>query len=227
VDLSRSAAVVGPDVVAGLRARFADVGGTEFTTLAAAIGTAFGNSTGRSCVGIGTLVSNRTPGAFEDTVGPFASSTLLALNVAGDTSPRDLVREAGAQLLEAQRWAHVPLETLLAGPVEDLGIAPPDVIDVVLSFEYIYRSGGGALPLTVIPDHDEPLVRSFLRPRRGFFAYLDDDNSLRLAVEYPDTVQERTFAVTLLDDVTRTLRSFSLAPDLPLREVSISTHLDD
>src|SRR5262249_12811705 len=105
----RDSAMVPADELHTLREWVRAEGATDFIALCAAAAAAVARVTGRTRIGVGTLVANRSMPGFEREVGPFATSTLLAIDVAGAASARELVRAVRAQLTEARTWSRVPV----------------------------------------------------------------------------------------------------------------------
>jgi amino acid adenylation domain-containing protein len=76
-----------------------------------------------SPVRLGTLAANRDGGAFDGTVGPFATTLVLQLEIPPGATLRQLLRVAREELLQAYRHQRVPLELVM----DSLGaeLAPP------------------------------------------------------------------------------------------------------
>ncbi|WP_176738407.1 condensation domain-containing protein [Micromonospora pallida] len=200
-----------------LRTWTAAAGLTEFSTVAAAAALAVGRVGDRSRAGIGMMLDNRNHAGLERTVGSFALSSLMAVDLTGVEVARDLVARVQDEHLAARRRTQLPLETLLAEPADELGVTPNDLIDLVVDFERIYRMNRpGRLPLSVGVDLSELLRMPLLGPRRTLTAVVQDDERLALTIECVDEPAERAEAQALLDATVQALADFAKGPDVPI-----------
>ncbi|MER5703212.1 condensation domain-containing protein [Micromonospora sp. NPDC002296] len=217
VAVARSATVVAPEVLGAVRQWAAGQNTTSVVVLTAAVAAAVSRLTGLSSVGVGTLLENRPLAEVERTVGPFANSTLLAVPVAAEATPRQLVQLVGERLAAARQWSDLPLETLIAGPAADAAVDPAELIDVVLSVELAGgRPADGRLRLRPVADDGPPLLPVAIAAQRTVHAHLGDADRLRLVVEHADDPDEAARARALLDSVVGLLTAVVSAPDVPL-----------
>ncbi|MFI7212894.1 condensation domain-containing protein [Micromonospora maritima] len=214
----RSSATVPPETGAAVRRWSAAEGTTSFVVLAAATAAAVARLTGRATVGLGTLLENRPLAEVERTVGPFANSTLLAVPVPAGGPPRELVRVTGERLAAARRWSDLPLETLVAEPAADAAVDPAELVDVVLSVEIAGAAApaGDGLRLRPVVDDGPPLLPVTVGAHPTVYAYLGDDDGMRLAVEHADDPAGAARARELLDTVAALLPAFVAAPEAAL-----------
>ncbi|MFG1610407.1 condensation domain-containing protein [Actinoplanes sp. NPDC049265] len=200
-----------------LRTWAAAEGLTEFSSVAAAAAVAVGRLHRRERAGIGIMLDNRHAD-MEHTVGSFALSSLMSVDVSGAPTPRDIIGRTQDSRLAARRWTHLPLESLLAEPTDELGVTPADLVDVVVDFERIYRMNRpGRLPLNVDIDLSELLRVPLLGPRRTLTALVQADGRMSLTIECVDDPREREDAGALLDATRDVLTRFANAPEEPIR----------
>jgi Condensation domain/Phosphopantetheine attachment site len=208
----RDTAEVLPHEVRALREWARAEGATDFVALCAAVAAGFTRVSGRTRVGAGTLLANRSLADFENTVGPFATSTLLAVDVEAASTPRALIRAVRAQLTEARRWSDVPLALLLDQPCAELGLDPSDLVDVVVTMDDPYQAeDGGTLRLTPLLDHGEPLVNTAVGTQVTVSMFLAGDGALRVGTEVARTGSIASHELAAA--VALTLRTFATAPD--------------
>jgi hypothetical protein len=210
----RRSAEVGAETLIELRDWAAAEGATDFVVFAAAVAAAI-DTGDRGPVGLGTLLDNRSRGAVERIVGPLATSTLLAVDVATAGTPRALVRATWTQLTEARRCTELPLTALLDQPCAELGLEPADLVDVVVTLDQPYRHPRQTLlPLTQVPDHGVPLVSSGLDGPPSVSLLIDPDNTLTVSAEAAGA--DPGIAQSLADSVASAIRTFAAAPDTSL-----------
>jgi acyl carrier protein len=211
----RCIAEVPADVVADLRSWAMTEGATHFVALASAAAAAVAGDRSRQLVGVGTLLDNRSHAAVERMIGPFANSTLLAIEIGAACTPRALVRAVHHQLSESRRWAEAPLTSLLDQPCAELGLDMTDLVDVVVSVDQPYSAAPDSpLPLVPVPDHGAPLMDTAIAAPPSVSFYLIPDGTLRVSAEVADTDPAATR--TLATHVAAAVRTFATAPDAPL-----------
>lgn len=208
----RETAAVPAEEMRAVRARVRAEGGTDFMALCAAAARGVARLSGRTRVGVGTLMANRSLPGFERAVGPFATSTLLALDVAGPAAPGDLIRAVRAQLTEARRWSHLPLEALLDRPCAELGLELGELVDVVVTLAEPYEpEPGGPLRLSPVLDDDKPLLNTVVGAPTTVSAFPEPDGALRLTAEVAE--DGPVSGPALVAEVLRALREFAAEPD--------------
>ena len=212
---TRCSARVDPAVMADLRRWMVADGGTEFTVLATAVATALATFAGRYSAGIGTLLANRTVPELERVVGPFATSSLLAVRARPDATPRQLLREVRGQLLEAERCADVPAEVLLAEPAAAAGVPSGELADIVVTMgtgPSEPAPDGEDLSMRTLGDDGAALVESLAGPTPSLVAFPRETGALDLVMEWPDG-QASDASAELLSRTVAALRRFAAAPD--------------
>jgi hypothetical protein len=196
-----------------LRTWVAAEGLTEFSTVAAAVAVAVGSVRNRTRAGIGIMIDNRNHAGLERTVGPFALSSLISVDLEAAETARSLIARVQHKHLEARRWTQLPLEALLAEPAEELAVTPAELIDVVVDFERAYRMNRpGRLPLSVGVDLSELLRLPLLGPQRTLTATVQDDERLALTMECVDDPAERASADRILAAAQQVLHHFADGP---------------
>jgi hypothetical protein len=211
----RDTAQILPGQLHALRAWARTEGATDFVTLCAAIAAAYARASGRTRVGAGTLFANRTLADFEHTVGPFATSTLLAIDTRAAPTPRTLTRAVRAQLTQARQWSDIPFALLLDQPCAELGLEPADLIDLVITMDDPYHAPPGApLSLTLQLDHGQPLVTTALGAQTTVSAYLTPDDTLRISTETPDSASITSHDLTIA--IKSIFDAFATTPDTPV-----------
>jgi hypothetical protein len=214
---TRALADLPGSVTGQLREWVRALGATDFAALTAAVATGVAGVVRRSCVGVGTLLDNRSVPGLERLVGPLATSTLLAADTSG--TPRSVVRAVRDQLTGARRWSNAPLGMLVDTPCAELGLDLGDLVDVVVAVDEPYRPAPApGMSFTPVPDHGAPLVNAALGGPPSVALYLGDDDALRISVETTDGSADG--ARELLDGVVAAVRAFAVAPDVPVVEVA-------
>ncbi|MFG2012760.1 condensation domain-containing protein [Micromonospora sp. NPDC048868] len=215
--LGRWSTRVRSEALAPLRQWVAAEGGTDFTAVALAVAVVSARLRHRSRIGVGTVLDNRGLPDFDGVIGPFATSTLLAVAVQPEASARQVLAAVREQLGVARASAGLPLECLLREPAEELYVNPSGLVDVVVSVDRVERPiAAYGLPLTLLPDDGEPLVPLALAPTLGVFGLVGPDGDLHLVVEFPDEPRRRAHAVALLDGTAMLLARIAVTPDAPL-----------
>jgi len=205
-----------------LRTWVASDGLTEFSAVAAATALAVGRVLGRTKAGIGMLLDTRASTGLEHTVGSYAVSSLMSVDLGRVGTPRAFIARVQEGHLEARRWTQLPLDTLLAEPADELGADPSALVDVVVDFERIYQMNRpGRLPLSVGLDLNELLRMPLLGPRRALSAFVQEDGRLTLAIECIDDPAERAQAQELLAAAIDSLAFFATKPDTDIEPASL------
>lgn len=210
--IARTVRTVEPAVPDRSRRWVAAAAGTDFMLFSAAVAVASARLSARSPVGLGTLLEARSSAEFHRVVGPFATSTLLSVPVGG--TPAELLYRVRAELLEAQRWADVPLEMLLAGPAADADVVPADLVDLVVTMDRPARPAAG-LPMSPLFDEDAPLVPPAFVGPPSVSCRPAADGGWRLTAEHPDEPGHAEWAQAILAEVEGALRRFA-EPHRPL-----------
>jgi hypothetical protein len=186
--------------MAALRGWTQPEGVTDFVALAAAAAVAVARLRGQTQAGVGALLDGRQHAAVERLVGPFATSTLLAADIAAAGTPRALVRALAA---------------LLDQPCAELGLEPSDLVDVVVALDQPREPAGSpALPLTAVPDQGEPLLSALIGAPPSVSLFRAGDGSLRVSAEAAGT--DPAGASVLADEVAAVAGRFATGADIPL-----------
>ncbi|MFI0418756.1 condensation domain-containing protein [Spongiactinospora sp. 9N601] len=213
---TRGSAVVPADTVAAVRRWASHDGGTDFMVVAAAVAGALHAMSGQTWTGLGTLLDNRSRTEFDRTVGPMANSGLLAVQAGPDATPGQLLARVRAELLRAWQWSELPLELMLERPAQDAGLSPGELVDMVVTVERPFRSEGGALPMTVVPDEGEPMMPAVPATRRDLTATVQAGGELALTLEYADDAAEKDHAAAFLAALTHVFGRFADHPGEPV-----------
>jgi acyl carrier protein len=199
-----------------LRGWARDQGATEFTAVAAATAAAVHLSTGARWIGLGTLLENRSHQAFQQTVGPFATSTLIALEVGDSTTPAELVAAVAAQLTQLRRWADLPLDVLVESMTAELEVPPAELIDLVLTVEHRVELDRAALPMRLIADDARTLLPGTPGRQRNVVVRPLADRGLAFVVEHADEPAEAEWISDLSGALESGLVAFARHPHSPV-----------
>ncbi|OLF14707.1 condensation domain-containing protein [Actinophytocola xanthii] len=206
----REVLTLAPETTARLRRWTRADGVTDFVAFSSVVAHGLSRVTGRARIGLGTLVDNRTLAGLERTIGPFGTSTLLVADVAGASTPRELVRAVRSELVAARRWAAAPLGAMLDGPCAELGFEPGDLVDVVTTLEQPYRSEPGASPTLVqVSDEGEPLVDTIVGASLTVALHVAENGAVRVGVEAAD--DHRPGAAAVAGAISAAARDFAVA----------------
>jgi amino acid adenylation domain-containing protein len=171
---------------------------------------------GLSPVRLGTLAANRDGGAFDGTIGPFATTLVLQLEIPPGATLRRLLEVARDELLHAYRHQRVPLELVMDGlgvelaPPFQVGLAwqpsrPPIVAGDTRFEPYpLFAEGHG---LAVLPSSTDLTVTV---AERG--------TELQCSVEYRVSVFDRADVRDFVQALFRLLDRLLAEPDRPLCE---------
>ncbi len=101
-------------------------GSTLFMTMLAAFGTLLWRWSGQEDMLIGTPVSGRSRTELEPLIGYFSNSVVLRMNLAGDPTFRELLKQTKEVALAAYSHQHLPFEKLVTEmqPQRDLSYSP-------------------------------------------------------------------------------------------------------
>ena len=101
-------------------------GATMFMTMLAAFGTLLWRWSGQEDMLIGTPVSGRSRTELEPLIGYFSNSVVLRMNMGGDPTFRELLKQTKEVALAAYSHQHLPFEKLVTDiqPQRDLSYSP-------------------------------------------------------------------------------------------------------
>jgi hypothetical protein len=169
-----------------------------------------------SPVRLGTLAANRDGGVFDRTVGPFATTLVLQLEIPPGATLRQLLEVAREELLHAYRHQRVPLELVMDGQGAEpvlpfqVGLAwqpsRPPIVAGEVRFEPspVFAEGQG---LAVLPSSTDLSVTV---AERG--------TELHCSVEYRVAVFDRRAAQDFVQALFSLLDRQLAEPDRPLCE---------
>jgi hypothetical protein len=171
---------------------------------------------GFSPVRLGTLAANRDGGAFDRTIGPFATTLVLQLEIPAAATFRQLLELAREELLQAYRHQRVPLELVMDSlgaertPPFRVGLAwqpsrtPLAAGEVRFEPSPVFAEGQG---LAVLPSSTDVSVTV---AERG--------TELHCSVEYRVAAFDRPAAQDFVQALFRLLDRQLAEPDRPLCE---------
>lgn len=210
----RAVATVPAETLAALRVWARPEGVTDFVACAAAVAAGVAKVTGRSRVGLGTLLDNRSFAAFEHSIGPFATSTLLAVDTGEAATGRKLALTVREQLRAARRFSDAPLAVLLDLPCAEHGLEPGELVDAVVVLDQPYQPAPESpLPLAPILDHVEPLVNAAVGAPLSVSLFLPEGGGLRVTAEVPGT--DAADADALARALAGAVHDLATTPDEP------------
>jgi amino acid adenylation domain-containing protein len=205
---------------AGLRAFCRERGATLFTVLLAAFACVLHHATGRTKISLGTLVSPREAGGFQDVVGLFANTLPLTLGLDPAMPFAAFLERVRGEVVAAMENAEFPFEHLVAQlPFAEQGERNP-LVDVVFNYE---RSAG---------DRVAPFGSATLEPLDCYAGVSMFDFAVDL-VEYADAVRIRLeYCTDLYSEATMAGLLNALAavtgqvcadPDVPVGRLGLLT----
>jgi len=208
---------------AGLKAFCRERGATLFTVLLAAFACVLHRSTGRTEITLGTLISPREAGGFQDVIGLFANTLPLTLSLDPAMPFAAFLERVRGTVTAAMSNAEFPFEHLVAQlPFAEQGERNP-LVDVVFNYE---RSAGNRV---------ETFGGATLEPLDCYAGVSMFDFAVDL-VEYADAVRVRLeYCTDLYREATMTGLLNALAavagricaePDVPVGRLGLLTAED-
>jgi non-ribosomal peptide synthetase component F len=107
-------------------------GGTLFMALVAALKTLMHRSLGEEDLRVATNVANRNRPGTEALIGPLVNTVILRTNLAGNPSPREVLRRVRATTLAAYAHQDLPFEQLAETMERERGLEPAELSQVMI-----------------------------------------------------------------------------------------------
>ncbi len=109
--------------------------GTLFMALVAALKTLLHRYAGEDDLWVATNVANRNRAGTEGLIGPLANTVILRTDLAGDPTPREVMRRVRATTLKAYAHQDLPFEALAESLVRERGLDPTKLADRVVHLQ--------------------------------------------------------------------------------------------
>jgi acyl-CoA synthetase (AMP-forming)/AMP-acid ligase II/acyl carrier protein len=110
-------------------------GVTLFMTLVAALKTLLHRYLGQDDLRVATLVANRSRQGTDGLVGPLVNTVILRTDLAGDPSPREVLRRVRATTLAAFAHQDLPFEELTEALARERAVKPSVLAQVMIEFQ--------------------------------------------------------------------------------------------
>jgi acyl-CoA synthetase (AMP-forming)/AMP-acid ligase II len=107
-------------------------GGTLFMALVAALKMLLHRHAGEDDLWVATNVANRNRAGTEGLIGPLANTVILRTDLAGDPTPREVMRRVRATTLEAYAHQDLPFEALAETLARERGLDPTKLAQVMI-----------------------------------------------------------------------------------------------
>jgi amino acid adenylation domain-containing protein len=196
-------------------------GTTLFMTLLAAFKALLRCYTGQYDIVVGTPVANRSREAVEGLIGFFANTLVLRTELSDEMSFSELLREVREVALDAYAHQDVPFEKLVEElqPERDLSRNP-----LVQVFCVLQNLTSMNLEMAGL---DAQVLETDLETTKfDLTLYMNEtEEGLSAAFEYSRELFDAATVRRMLKDYERLLEEFVAAPDKPLSELPLLTHL--
>ena len=193
-------------------------GTTLFTTLLAAFYCVLYKLTGQEEMTVGTLVSPRESGHFQNVIGLFANTLPLTQFLDPKTPFSAFLQKVRIMVLQATQHAEFPFEHLIRQlPFLEKGVRNP-LFDVVFNFERVARRRAEPFGDVTVEPLDYYAKVSMFDFAVDLVEYEDQ---VRFRVEYGTALFRRETLQGLMDAYFGILRQVCRAPDIPLGDLSL------
>jgi pristinamycin I synthase-3/4 len=193
-------------------------GVTPFATLLAAFYCVLFRLTGQEEITVGTLVSPRESGGFQDVIGLFANTLPLTRVLNPGTNFATFLQGVRTKVFEAMQHADFPFEHLVGQlPFLETGSRNP-LFDVVFNFERVARSSDQSLGGVTIEPLDYYAKVSMFDLAVDLVEYEDH---VRFKVEYATALFQRESLEGLLDAYFGIIEQVCRQPGIAIGELSL------
>jgi amino acid adenylation domain-containing protein len=191
---------------------------TPFMTLLAAFYCVLFKLTNQDDITVGTLVSPRESGHFQNVIGLFANTLPLTQSLDADISFAVFLQQVRAMVFQAMQNADYPFEHLVAQlPFLEQGARNP-LFDVVFNFERVVRGDGGSFGGVRLEPLDYYAKVSMFDFAVDLVEYEDH---VRFKVEYATALFRRESLEGLMDAYCGIIEQVCRRPDIALGELSL------
>jgi hypothetical protein len=217
-----------PATLAKSAKRFAqNEGGTLFMVLVAALKTLLQRYLVQNDIRVATNVANRNRPGTTGLIGPLANTVILRTNLAGDLTPRELLRRVRATTLAAFAHQDLPFEVIAKVLEREHGGKPEELANVMILLQNaalrpIAGSGRKLALQEANPSMMLPVVTS-----ASFDVILmlhDGTRGLRGTCVYKPHLLNATAIDCLLRDFQQVLGRMVTKPDQPISAIRLSLH---
>jgi len=189
---------------------------TLFMSFMAAFSVLVHRSTGSDRLVVGTDIANRRRGELEDLVGFFVNQLVLAFDLSGDPTFRELLQQVRRDILEAYAHQDAPFDRLveLLKPERDVSRTPLFQLKLVLQNAPFSMQSPQGLTMSPLYVHTQTakfdLLLNLMETGDGIAGY----------AEYSTDLFEAATIARLLQGFERVLRIVVERPDARLREIA-------
>lgn len=171
---------------------------------------------------VGTPVSIRPAGA-EDVVGFFLNTVALRLDLSGDPTFANLLKQVRDTALDAYEHAQVPFDSVVAAVSPDRDTSRTPVFQTIVEFE----NGGDPVPLDLPRVHARTLAHRAERAVTDLALYVTNDaDGIDCRLEYSTDLFVASSADRLLSYLVATLAAAVDQPDTPISALAGLLHTD-
>ncbi len=208
--------------------RFAqNEGGTLFMVLVAALKTLLHRYLAQDDIRVATNVANRNRPGTTGLIGPLANAVILRTTLAGDPTPRELLRRVRATTLAAFAHQDLPIDVIAKALEREHGTKPGELakIMILLQNATLRPIAGSGRQLTV--EEANPSMMLPLVTPANFDVILmlhDGARGLRGTCVYKPHLFSARAILRLLRDFQQVLRRVVAKPDRPISTIRLSLH---
>ncbi len=201
-----------------LKAVSRDQGATPFMTMLAAFYCVLYKLTRQDEITIGTLVSPRESGGFQNVIGLFANTLPLTQTLTAQTTFAELLDRVRSEVFQAMQHADFPFEHLVRQlPFLEKGARNP-LFDVVFNFERVVRQRVESFQEVTIEPLDYYAKVSMFDLAIDIVEYEDQ---IRFKVEYATTLFREESIKGLMDCYFGIIRQVCSTPDITINDLQM------
>ncbi|MEU5692040.1 amino acid adenylation domain-containing protein [Actinosynnema sp. NPDC020468] len=201
-----------------LRTLLADTGASELMLAHTAVATVLHKLGAGTDLPLGALVAGRSDPALDQLVGFFVNTVVLRVDLAGDPTPRELLRRVRDTALAAYAHADVPFDRVVEAVNPDRSAGHP-LFTTLVDYWNPTSTDTGLDGVTTTPlDPANPGAAKF---DLGFTFTADRDGALLGSLEYDADLFDHATAESILTRLGRVFTALATAPDRPLSTVDV------
>ncbi|MFJ2277592.1 amino acid adenylation domain-containing protein [Streptomyces sp. NPDC087866] len=200
-----------------LQALAAEVGGSVFMVVQAAVATLLSRLGAGTDIPVGTVIAGRTDEALDDLVGFFVNTLVLRTDVSGDPTFRELVERVRETDLAAYANQEVPFERLVEVLNPERSMARHPLFQVMLAFQ---NTGEATLDLDGLRIAPEAI--SFDAAKFDLsFQFAETSDGIEGSVEFAVDLFDRVSVVGVVERLVRVLEVVAADPGVRVGGVEV------
>nr|WP_281378453.1 condensation domain-containing protein [Gordonia humi] len=214
---------IAPELTEGLRDLARVAGASDFMTVTAAVAVLAHRLGEGTDICLGTPVAGRDDPRFADTMGMFANTVPLRMDLSGDPAVVDVVRQARTVVLEATEHADVPFERIVDAASTDRGGSASPLFSTLVQLhstdDMTAHWGTGEHTVTLTP---RPIPRDTAKFDLTF-EFFDEGRAtgepMRCGISFRTALYRRTDVVRIAEWLQTVLTAFAAAAELSQERV--------